>query len=71
MNGLMRTIEDMMPHFSKGQKKIAAYIFENYSEVYVPKDAIATYQSTLYWNITITDETGEYFAYTYLPLPTN
>ena len=32
MNGLMRTIEDMMPHFSKGQKKIAAYIFENYDK---------------------------------------
>ncbi len=32
MNGLMRTIEEMMPHFSKGQKKIAAYIFENYDK---------------------------------------
>jgi len=32
MNGLLRTIEDMTPHFSKGQKKIAAYIFENYDK---------------------------------------
>ena len=32
MNGLLQTIEDMMPTFSKGQKKIANYIFENYDK---------------------------------------
>lgn len=32
MNGLLRTIEDKIPEFSKGQKKIAAYIFENYDK---------------------------------------
>lgn len=32
VNGLLRSIEEKMGVFSKGQKKIAAYIFENYDK---------------------------------------